>query len=96
MIVQHSYAVAVKFVISSFSPKSGVPGSELTIKGDNFRGQFGASVTMGANFGFSTVVDEHTIKVTVPTYATPGSGKLSVVINSQEALSSEVFTVLPK
>lgn len=81
-------------LITSVSPISGGPGTQVTIHGANFRPQFGGEIDFGN--GYYAPLDEiteTTIKFTIPRISTPGSNKLRLAINGQNAFSPSNFTV---
>lgn len=79
--------------IASFSPRSGVAGSEVTITGSGF-----APNTYYTTVRFGTVttpilsVTENTIRVVVPSGVT-GAVKINVIHNGQTLISNDNFTV---
>jgi len=76
--------------ITSFTPSSGIVGTEVTIIGTNFTGASG--VKFNATFASSFTVDSATqIRATVPSGAT--SGKVSVITAGGTAVSASDFTV---
>ncbi|MDB5014404.1 MAG: hypothetical protein JWQ25_2606 [Daejeonella sp.] len=80
--------------ITSFTSAFGPPGTEITIHGTNFRPQFySATVDLGSEYASGQIVDENTIKATVPIYAKPFTAALKIIINSQVAESTETFTI---
>lgn len=81
-------------LITSFSPSSGGPGTQVTIKGANFRSDFGVSIDLGTGYAPADEVTENTIKFTVPRIIGSGTNKLKVIINSQTAVSASSFTVI--
>lgn len=78
--------------ITSFTPASGLVGTQVTINGTNFIGvtevKFNETLVVPANY---TVVSETQIKANVPTGTT--SGKISVKAAGGTALSASSFTV---
>lgn len=80
-------------LINSFSPSSGGPGTQVTIKGANFRSQFGVEIDLGTGYAPPDEVTENTIKFTIPRIIGSGTNKLKVKINSQTAISDSSFTV---
>ena len=76
--------------ISSFSPATGVPGTVVTINGNNFTGATAVTFN-GAPATTFTVVSATQITVTVPTGAT--TGFITVVTPNGIAVSTTRFTV---
>jgi hypothetical protein len=81
-------------LITSFSPSSGGPGTQVTIKGANFRSEFGVGIDLGTGYAPVDEVTENTIKFTIPRIIGSGTNKLKVTINSQSAVSASSFTVI--
>lgn len=79
--------------ITSFSPSSGGPGTQVTIKGANFRSEFGGEIDLGTGYAPFDEVTENTIKFTIPRMIDLGTNKIKVKINGQTAVSSSSFTV---
>lgn len=81
----------------SFSPKSGVPGTEITILGTGFNAQNGWTAV---NFGTVTAtpisVSEKMIKVAVPSNVPAGAMKLTVLTSGQNVTHANNFTILDK
>ncbi len=82
-------------VIHSVFPLSGSPGTQITIKGENFRAEFGGSIDFGNGYyGPIDEITENTVKFTIPKLIRAGTTKLRLTINGQNALSSSNFTVI--
>lgn len=78
---------------NSFSPTSGVAGTQITIKGSGFYpGIYGASVAFGTVNVTPISVTENTIVVAVPSNVTPGAMKLSVITGGQTVTHNDNFT----
>ncbi|RDY61656.1 IPT/TIG domain-containing protein [Flagellimonas nanhaiensis] len=79
--------------ITSFSPGSGEPGTEVTLIGKNF-GKTASGNTVKFNGTTATVTSATAtqLKTTVPNGAT--TGKITVTVGSSTATSSSDFTVL--
>jgi hypothetical protein len=78
---------------TSFSPTSGVAGTQITIKGSGFYpGIYGASVAFGTVNVTPISVTENTIVVAVPSNVTPGAMKLSVITGGQTVTHNDNFT----
>ncbi len=79
---------------ASFSPNSGVPGTEITILGTGFNVENGWTAV---DFGSVTVipisVSEKMIKVAVPSNVPPGAMKLSVLTNGQRVTHNTNFVL---
>jgi len=79
-------------VISSFSPASGMIGSEVTVTGSHFAGA--TSVKFNGVLASTYTVDSATqIRASVPTDAT--TGKISVTTGGGAVISVGDYTVLP-
>ena len=76
--------------ITSFTPASGVVGTQVTITGTNFTGATGVAFN-GTNASAFTVNSATQIQATVPTGAT--TGKASVTTAAGTVLSAADFTV---
>lgn len=85
------YAVSGKSLaptISSFTPTSGITGSQVTISGSNFTGA--TSVRFGTRLAAFTIVSATQIKATVPNGAV--TGKISVTTAAGTGTSASNFT----
>jgi hypothetical protein len=80
-------------LITSFSPSSGGAGTQVELKGANFRPEFGGFIDLVTGSAPFDEVTENTIKFTIPNVVGTGTNKLKAVINSQTAVSSSNFTV---
>jgi hypothetical protein len=79
-------------IIASFTPGSGVVGTEVTISGDHFTGA--TAVKFNAILASTFTVDSATqIRATVAPGTT--TGKISVTTAGGEVLSASDFTILP-
>jgi uncharacterized protein (TIGR03437 family) len=78
-------------IITSFSPASGVVGTEVTVNGSNIMGT--TNVTFNGIAGFFTVDSPSQVRAIVPAAAT--SGKIGVSNNSGTGLSADDFLVTP-
>jgi hypothetical protein len=76
--------------ISSFSPSSGIIGTEVTINGSNFTGVISVNFN-GLSVASFIVVSSTRIRANVPSGAT--TGKISVTTSGGTALSAGDFTV---
>jgi hypothetical protein len=79
--------------LAKFSPSKGVPGSKVTIKGSNFK-----AVNAVVIAGIPAQVDKQTngkLKVTIPQTDVAESGFITVVANSNRAVSADEFTITP-
>ena len=78
--------------MTSFSPASGIAGTEVTIIGQNFTGTTGVSFKGIA--AASIFVDSDTqIRAIVPANAAPGTGKIVVTNSAGSVTSANDFTV---
>jgi hypothetical protein len=77
--------------ITSFSPASGTPGSEVTINGNGFTNY--ASVKFGTIYTTVFSISPTQIKVAVPSNAGIGAMKISVAAGASTAISSTDFTI---
>jgi hypothetical protein len=79
---------------TSFSPTSGVAGTQITIRGNNFfPGTYNTSVKFGTVTVTPISVTENTIVVAVPSNVNPGAMKLSVITNGQTVVHNDNFTI---
>jgi ribosomal protein L18E len=81
--------------ITGFSPKSGQAGDEITITGINFSTKITDNIVM-LNGNTARVISATAteLKVIVPSNATAGSGRISLVLFGFSALSQDNFTVI--
>ena len=84
------FTITVPPSISSFTPNSGPPGTQVTINGNNFTGATQVAFN-GVVASAFTVGSNTQISATVPTSAT--TGKIGVTTPDGTALSSGNFTV---
>ncbi|MCG8604962.1 IPT/TIG domain-containing protein, partial [bacterium] len=84
---------AVVFIpsLSSFTPATGVIGTELTITGENFTGTTNVSFNGTTANGF-TVDSDSQLRVEVPPAAT--TGKISVTNNDGTGMSTDDFVLI--
>jgi len=79
--------------ISSFSPTSGVPGSIITISGNNFSSITGNdAVTINGTPANVTAASSTSLSISVPASAT--TGPIAVTVGGQAGTSSTNFTVV--
>ena len=78
-------------LISSFTPTSGIIGTEVTISGDHFNGTAAVKFN-GTSAASFTVVSNTQVRATVPTGAT--TGKINVTNTEGTGISSADFTVI--
>jgi hypothetical protein len=79
--------------LGSFSPSRGAPGSKVTIKGKNLK-----AVNAVVIAGLSAQIDTETnakLKVTIPQTDVAETGFITVVADSNRAVSSGPFTITP-
>jgi hypothetical protein len=86
-----NFTVIVTPAITSFTPTSGVPGTEVTIQGTGFTGVTSVQFNVAANT-FSVDSDTQ-LRATVPLNATTGKIQLTNVAGT--AISATDFTVTP-
>ncbi len=82
-------------IINDFTPKSGLPGSSVTIQGENFNGSPGLDSVYMNGYGAEVRSSSGTqIEVVVPSDATTGPIVVIDLISRKRAISSRDFEVL--
>ncbi|WP_181899446.1 IPT/TIG domain-containing protein [Flagellimonas nanhaiensis] len=81
-------------IISSFSPDSGLTGTEVTIQGQNFSEVTGDNKVRFGNILVTEFITTSTTKLVVKVPEMAVTGKISVTVNELTAESTDNFTVI--